>query len=114
MRSVPIVSIVSSYGLGLSTALTVSTSAAKDTDTPSFTRPAACLRLDGVMRFRAPIWSSLPQRPQFDRSVSHRSYAASVTMGRGVGLTWDESAPTLSPTISTTRRRLNVVLMLPP
>src|SRR5256885_13163520 len=72
-------SMVSSNGLGLSTAFTVSASAANDTDTPSLTSAAACLRFEGVIRFNAPISSSLPHRPQFDSSVFHRSYCASVT-----------------------------------
>jgi len=30
-------------------------SAARDTEKPSFTRPAACFRFDGVIKFKAPI-----------------------------------------------------------
>src|SRR5215510_6429929 len=70
---------VTSYGLGLSTAFTVSASAASDTDTPSLTSAAACFRLAGVIRFGAPISSSLPQRPQLESSFFHFSYCSAVT-----------------------------------
>ena len=41
IRSEPMPCIVTSYGFGLSTAFTVSASAASDTETPSFTSAAA-------------------------------------------------------------------------
>ena len=52
---------------------------------PSFTRAAACFRLAGVMRLIAPSWSSLPQRPQLEISVIHRSRSSSVTCSRVCG-----------------------------
>src|SRR5579863_10339851 len=51
-----------------------------ETETPSLTSAAACLRLAGVIRLTAPIWSSLPQRPQFESSVIHWSTMAAVTV----------------------------------
>ena len=80
MRSDPMPCMTTSYGVGLSTACTVSASAESDTDTPSFTSAAACLRFAGVIRLSAPISSSLPQRPQFERSFFQRAYSASVTV----------------------------------
>src|SRR5206468_1061387 len=58
----------------------VSGSLASETETPSLTSAAACFRFAGVMRFIVPISSSLPQRPQFDRSFFHCSYWAVVTL----------------------------------
>src|SRR5579863_3006614 len=106
----PIPSILTSYGLGLSTALTVSVSAARDTEKPSFTSAAACFLLAGVIRFRVPISSSLPQRPQLDRSFFQRSYCASVTT-REVAV-WDDSLPAGSATISNTNSLAAKVLMV--
>ena len=54
-RSDPIASIWRSYGCGLSTAFSVSTSRASETENPSFTSAAACRRFAGVIRFTAPI-----------------------------------------------------------
>src|SRR5688572_18802594 len=53
-------------GRGLSTACSISALRAIDTETPSLTELSASFRLAGVIRFTAPIWSSLPQRPQLD------------------------------------------------
>src|SRR5437763_14070707 len=66
-------------GESLSSALTVSVLRARDTGIPSFTSDAACLRLAGVIRLTAPIWSCLPQRPQLDSSVIQVSTWAAVT-----------------------------------
>src|SRR5262245_38049825 len=79
-RSDPRPCIWCSYGLGLSTAFSVSASPASETDSPSFTSAAARFRLAGVMGLSAPISSSFPQRPQFDRFVFHCSYCAMVTL----------------------------------
>src|SRR5439155_1223593 len=61
-------------------AFSVSGSLASETETPSLTSAAACFRFAGVMRFIVPISSSLPQRPQFDKSFFHCSYWAVVTL----------------------------------
>src|SRR5579862_9155461 len=66
-------------GESLSSALAESVLCAMETETPSLTSAAACLRLAGVMRLTAPIWSSLPQRPQLESSVIHWSTMAAVT-----------------------------------
>src|SRR5882757_5609435 len=105
-------SISCSYGKGLSTALTVSASLASDTENPSFTRAAASFRFAGVIRLRAPIWSSLPQRPQLERSFFQPSYSAAVTTC--VGAVWDDNVPAASPTINNTDRLSVRALMLPP
>ena len=76
-------------GKGLSTALTVSASLASDTENPPSRDAAASLRFAGVIRLRAPIWSSLPQRPQLERSFFQLSYSAAVTTR--VGAVWDDS-----------------------
>jgi hypothetical protein len=64
--------IFTSYGLGLSTAFTVSESA--DNDTPSRTRRAASRFFAGVIRLSVPISSALPHRPQLESSYFHCSY----------------------------------------
>jgi len=69
----------------LSTAFSVSASAASDTETPSRTSAVASRRFAGVIRLRVPIWSSLPQRPQFESSVFQRSYWAAVTVSGAAG-----------------------------
>ena len=69
-------------GQGLSTPSSVCAVLASDTVMPSCTSAAAARRLAGVMRLRAPISSSGPHRPQFERSSSQRSYSASVISGR--------------------------------
>src|SRR5579863_8275381 len=51
-----------------------------ETETPSLTSAAACLRLAGVIRLTAPIWSSLPHRPQFESWVIIWSTVAAVTV----------------------------------
>src|SRR5215468_3435138 len=66
-------------GEPLSAACSVSVFRASETETPSLTSEAACLRLAGVIRFTAPIWSCLPQRPQLDSSVIQLSTIAAVT-----------------------------------
>src|SRR4051812_7280375 len=101
--------------VGLSTALIVSVSAANDTETPSLTRAAACLRFAGVIKFNAPISSFLPHRPQFDSSVFHRSYSSTVTTRPGARPTCGEDdVPTLEPTIMTANRLAEIVLMVSP
>src|SRR5262245_14831324 len=67
-------------GLGLYSDLSVSRSRARETDTPSLTSAAACLRFAGVIRFAAPIWSSLPQRPQLDSSLDQRAMSSLVAL----------------------------------
>src|SRR5579862_5083942 len=67
-------------GESLSSALAESVLCAMETETPSLTSAAACLRLAGVMRLTAPIWSSFPQRPQLESSVIHWSTMAAVTV----------------------------------
>src|SRR6185436_11994440 len=84
------VTMAHSLGHGTSISFFVAAFEARDTDTPSLTSAAACLRFAGVIRLRAPISSSFPQRPQFDRSVCQRSNSACVTSGRGVD-PWDEA-----------------------
>ena len=64
----------------MSTASTVLASPASDTVKPSRTTATASSRLAGVTRFSAPISSSSPHRSQFERSVFHCSYWASVTV----------------------------------
>jgi hypothetical protein len=66
--------------LRLSIALSVSASPASDTEKPSLTRAAACLRLAGVIKFIVPISSSLPQRPQLLRSFFHCSNCSALTL----------------------------------
>ena len=51
----------------------------EETEILSLTSAAACRRFAGVIRFSAPISSSLPQRPQFDSSVFRRSNCARLT-----------------------------------
>src|SRR5262249_55252254 len=53
----------------------------------SLTSAAACFRFAGVIKLRAPSWSSLPHRPQFDSSFFQRSTSALVT-GLGEALAW--------------------------
>src|SRR5579863_6253611 len=71
-------------GQGLSTSLVALASRARETVKPSLASASACLRLAGVIRFRVPNSSSLPQRPQFESSVCQRAYSACVTRGCGV------------------------------
>src|SRR5712691_4339148 len=73
-----------SIGQGLSTSLVALASRASDTENPSLASASACLRLAGVIRFRVPSSSSLPQRPQLESSVCQRTYSACVTRGWGV------------------------------
>src|SRR5262245_37108562 len=75
----PVEVIVWTKGEPLSTAFSFSVSRASETETPSFTSDAACLRLAAVMRLMAPIWSCLPHRPQLESSVIQRSTMAAVT-----------------------------------
>src|SRR5262245_48030592 len=75
------VSIAHSIGHGLSGLRSVLSFDARETEMPSFTRAAACLRFADVIRLSVPISSSFPQRPQFESSVCHRSYSALVTNG---------------------------------
>src|SRR5215813_15149362 len=103
-------SILTSYGFGLSTAWTVSASPARDTENPSFTRPAACFLFSGVIRLRAPISSSLPQRPQLERSFFQRSYSAVVTTWADGD--WAANLAAGSPTISNANRLRANTLML--
>src|SRR5215469_5893713 len=77
-----------------------------DTETPSFTRAAACFLLAGVIRFRVPIWSSLPQRPQFDSSFFQRSYSSGLTVCPGAGVMALANATPIASTAKT--------LMIPP
>src|SRR5712691_13556006 len=65
-------------GLELSRAGSTSALRAIDTENPSLTARSAAFRLAGVMRFTAPTWSSLPQRPQLDSSFINRSKSARV------------------------------------
>src|SRR6476661_5445063 len=63
-------------GTGLSTASLISALRAIEKDTPSFTVPIAALRLAGVIKFTAPIWSSAPQRPQLESCFCRRTKSA--------------------------------------
>src|SRR5258708_14428799 len=86
-----------------------------DTEKPSFTNPAACFLLAGVIRCKAPISSSLPQRPQLDRSFFQRSYCASVTVWAGAGVTaCDDSLPAASANISNTNKLPAKALIVTP
>src|SRR5512145_493666 len=76
------VTMAHSTGQGTSTPFSVSAFEASDTATPSFTSAAACARFAGVIRLSVPSSSSLPQRPQLESSVCHRSYSTLVTSGR--------------------------------
>ena len=77
--------ILSMNGEPLSTAFTESVSRDSETETPSVTSLAAALRLAGVMRLTVPNWSSLPQRPQFERSFIICSKSAfEICAGVGV------------------------------
>src|SRR5688572_20004024 len=79
------VTMAHSTGQGTSTPFSVSAFDASDTATPSFTSAAACALFAGVTRLSVPSSSSLPQRPQLESSVCHRSYSALVTRGRDNG-----------------------------
>ena len=57
------------------------TSCPSEIASPVSTSAAACRRFASVMRLAAPIWSSSPQRPQFDSSVIHWSNSARVAPG---------------------------------
>src|SRR5262245_33845884 len=78
------VTIVHSAGQGTSSAFWVAALEASETVTPSLTSATAARRLAGVIRLRAPISSSLPQRPQFESSFCQRSYSAAAMTGRDV------------------------------
>jgi hypothetical protein len=82
----------------LPAASTVSASPARNSENPSLARAAACLLFSGVIRLRAPISSSFPQRPRLERSFFHRSYCASVTTC--VAAVWDHNLPRGTPTIN--------------
>src|SRR5437879_5073997 len=77
--SVPVEIISWPNGNGLSADFSVSALLESDTAYPSFTRAAALFRLAGVMRLAVPNWSSLPQRPQLDKSCIQRSRVAGST-----------------------------------
>src|SRR5262249_24369281 len=80
-------------------------------ENPSFTSAAASLRFAAVTRLRAPISSSLPQRPQLVSSFFQPSYSASLTTR---GAVWDARCPAVSPKIATARRLCTTAFMLPP
>src|SRR4026208_509574 len=79
-RLAPVLVISCTNGDPLSTAFSTSVSRASDTDTPSRTSAAACLRLAGVMRLSAPISSCVPQRPQLESSFIHPSMTVLVSL----------------------------------
>ncbi len=54
-----------------------------------------------MIRLSAPIWSSFPHRPQFDKSFFHCSYCAAVT-GWRAGLVCATSTPAETATAATT------------
>src|SRR5215468_723183 len=72
--------IFSSNGDGLSAAFSISSLRAREYETPSFTKAAACLRFVAVIRLMVPNWSSLPHRPQLDSSFIHWSTIAFDTV----------------------------------
>src|SRR5678816_431312 len=76
------VTMAHSTGQGTSTPFSVAAFDASETATPSFTSAAACGRFAGVIKLSVPSSSSLPQRPQLESSVCHRSYSTLVTNGR--------------------------------
>ena len=51
----------------VSAVMSVTMGRAQVTLTPSRTRPAAAIRLAGVIRLIVPSWSEDPHRPQLDR-----------------------------------------------
>src|SRR5437773_11683659 len=92
------VNIAQSAGQGTSTAFSVGTFDDSDTGNTSLTRAAAALRFAGVIRLRVPISSSLPHRPQFERSICHRSYWAGVVRAPRAGcgeIVWREGNATV-------------------
>src|SRR5262245_22244917 len=68
-------------GLGLSTASSVLKSWAIDTDIPSLTSAAACLRFAAVIKLAVPSRSSFPQRPQLLFAWNSASNSAAVMVG---------------------------------
>src|SRR5215831_10675769 len=75
------VSMLHSMGQGFSVFFSVLSSDDNETEIPSFTNAAACLRLAGVIRLSVPSSSSFPHRPQLESSFCQRSYSAFVTSG---------------------------------
>src|SRR5438552_5737928 len=93
-----------SIGQGLSISLDALASRASDTENPSFTSAAACLRLAGVTRLSVPNSSSLPQRPQLESLVCQLWYSAKFVSGwegAGCALESDTLPTTAAPTSRT-------------
>jgi len=68
-------------GVGLSGPDAVASGSAIETVSPLCTRRPAAARFCGVMKLRAPRWSSLPQRPQL-LSFSNRPFtSAALSLG---------------------------------
>ena len=83
----------------------VSASRASETEMPSRTSAAACLRFSGVIRFSVPRSSSAPHRPQFVSSPFHRSTSACVTrcpLAAGAVPGWKPGGRTVCPSNGTT------------
>src|SRR6185437_16700324 len=78
----PVRVVLRTMGAALSTASLVSALRAMEKDTPSFTVAIAALRLAGVIRFTAPIWSSAPQRPQLESCFCRRTKSAGLESAR--------------------------------
>ena len=78
----PVRVVLRTIGAGLSTASLISALRAMEKETPSLTVPSAALRLAGVIRFTAPIWSSAPQRPQLESCFCSRTKSCGVESGR--------------------------------
>ena len=80
MPSVKVPVMWCATGAGLSADETVSSGRAHDTERPARTVAAAAAVTAGVMRFRAPSWSSSPQRPQLER-VWWKARTSAVSIG---------------------------------
>src|ERR1051326_7098370 len=74
----PVRVVLRTMGAALCTASLISALRAMEKDAPSRTSLTAALRLSGVIRFTAPIWSSAPQRPQLDNCFCKRTKSSGV------------------------------------
>src|SRR5215510_3190021 len=108
------VTIVHSAGQGTSSAFWVAALEASETVTPSLTSATAARRLAGVIRLRAPISSSLPQRPQLERSFFQRSYSAVVTTCVEAGCCEDRLPADNPNSNNTSRLRVKALMVHPP
>src|ERR1700761_1082377 len=92
----PVRVVLRTIGGGLSTASLVSALRAMEKETPSLTVPIAALRLAGVIKLTAPIWSSAPQRPQLESCFCRRTKSAGVESDRVPSACADVATPAIA------------------